>query len=80
MGKVDRLCKRVEPFAALFGLLAMYASQHCPPAWYHNTAVYSQSIYGQSWFNSQRRRAAPLFLSRYVTYLWVLYTMGVDIL
>ena len=65
MGKVGRLCNRVEPFAALFWALGL-ASLH------HSTQ--SMSLYGHSWFNSQGRCIAapppPPLLSWYFIYLW----------
>ena len=61
MGKVDRLHNRVEPFAALFGLSALYLPTPDParrPASLHRRTQ-SMSLYGHNWFNSQRRRVGP---------------------
>ena len=47
MGKVDRLCIRVEPFAALFWALGnvLANTKHCPPARHHSTAVHNAGPY-----------------------------------
>ena len=66
MGKVDRLRNRGEPFAALFWGLGIVLVLYLPtldPA--------RMSLYGQSWFNSQRRRIDALF-----SYLGMLFIYG----
>ena len=65
MGKLDRLRNRVEPFAALFWALGIVFANTwpCLPVRYHSTAVHkSMSSYGHSWFNSQRRHVALVYL------------------
>ena len=66
----------VEPFAAMFWALGIVCTcQHLilpagPASLYRRTQ--SMSLYGHSWFNSQRRCVAsppPLCQSRYVIYL-----------
>ena len=60
MGKVDRLCNRVQPFAALFWALGI-ETWPCPSARHSSMhrRTQSMSLYGwRSWFNSQRRRVA----------------------
>ena len=63
MGKGDRLHNRVDLFAALFwALVIVHTCQHLTlpagPASLHR-CTQSMSLFGYSWFNSQRRRIAP---------------------
>ena len=50
MGKVDRLCNRVVPFAVLFWALGIVLANTantglCPPARHHSTAVHKACPY-----------------------------------
>ena len=60
MSKVDRLCKRLDPFAAMFWALGIVLYYYLPTS---DTArrpgitappyVVPLSLYGQSWLNSE---------------------------
>ena len=84
MSKVDLLCNRVEPFAALFWALGTVLAGNwpCPPAHGITPLPYSQRVlmYGHGWFSSQQRRVAPHppFLSRapYIIYIYHTPWMG----
>ena len=77
MGKVDRLCNRVEPLAGLLWDLGTIQylttpdpDRHGPASLHRRTQ--SMSFNGHISFNSQQRRVAPQpppFLSRNVIYL-----------
>ena len=73
MGKVDCLRNIVEPFASLLWALGIVYLPTPDPARQPGILLHrrtqSMSLYGQSWFNSQRRRVAPPPLS----YLGMLY-------
>ena len=64
MGKVDRLHNRLNSFAALLWALGLVLANTLPmpagPASLRRRTQ-SMSLYGQSWFNSQRRRSSPPF-------------------
>ena len=74
MSKVDRLRNRVEPFAALFWALGINLANTwpCPPARQNSTAVHKACPYmvivGS--ILSEDALPPPLFLSRYIIYLW----------
>ena len=78
MGKVDRLCIWVEPFAALFWALGNVLANTwpCPPDRHHSMhrCMYTKHflIWSYSWFNSQQSRAVPL---PFLIYLGMLFTV-----
>ena len=75
MGKVDCLCNSVEPFAFLFWAadILLANTLTCLSAWHHSTAVHKACPYMAQLFpfSTKTRLLPPLFLSRYVIYLWV---------
>ena len=72
MVKVDRLCNRVEPFAALFSAfgIVLATTWPCLPARNHFMSFYghwSQLVN----FSVKTRWPPPICLSRYAIYLWL---------
>ena len=63
MGKVDRLCNRVVPFAALFWALGNVSDQHLTlhpgPTSLHRRTQSSMSLYFHSWFTIILNKDAP---------------------
>ena len=72
--------KELNLLLPYFGLLSMYYSQHLtlPTAQHHSTISpqphLSMSLYGHSWFKSQRKRTGrptPTPLFRYIYYVFI---------
>ena len=57
MGKVDRLCIRVDLLLPCQQCTSQHLTLHTARALHHSTAVH-MFLYGHSWVNSQQRRAA----------------------